>query len=94
MAQTRTAHGAIDHLVYCSYRHNRTRRPDIHPDRWSAVFDDAAALEARYLREQTCPLCLRTGEQMIDGYCWRCTALATERPDFEDLDNAERERHD
>ena len=25
-----------------------------------------------------CPLCLRTGERLIDGYCWRCTALATD----------------
>ena len=72
------AHDVIDALMYASYRHNRTRRPDVEPERWSAVFDDAAALEAHYLREQTCPLCLRKGEQMIDGYCWRCTALATD----------------
>ena len=27
-----------------------------------------------------CPLCLRKAERMVDGYCWRCTAMAA---DFE-----------
>ena len=80
MTQTHTVYGAVDNLIFAAYRHNREISPDVEPGRWSAVFRDydVASLEARYQREQTCPLCLRKGEQLTDGSCWRCTALATD----------------
>lgn len=77
----------ISDLVYAAYRHNRELSPHVEPERWVRVFanDDVPALEERYQRERTCPLCLRKGERMIDGFCWRCHALATDVTEFERL---------
>ena len=41
----------IDYLVFASYRHNRRSNPDIPAERWAAIFDNAAELEAAYQRE-------------------------------------------
>ena len=70
---------AIHHLVYCSYSHNRTLSPAVKPERWSAVFDDAAKLEARYQREKAVrcaagPPCRQCGGPTArnDGRFWSC----------------------
>lgn len=48
----RLVHSAVcDELTYRTYRANRLRRPDIAPERWCLVFDDAERFEARYQRE-------------------------------------------
>ncbi len=46
----------IDHLIYASYRANRARSPDIAYRRWSVIYDNIEAMEARYQSEQPRPV--------------------------------------
>ena len=39
-------------LSYAAYRYNRERAPEISPERWAAVFPEAADYEARYQVEK------------------------------------------
>lgn len=41
----------VSDLVYASYRAQRDNSPEVTPERWGAIFDDSADLEARYQRE-------------------------------------------
>lgn len=38
-------------LVFINYAHNRDLAPDISPERWSRIYGDTTAMEARYQRE-------------------------------------------
>lgn len=44
----------VNELVYASYKANRDRNPEVTPERWRLVYQDADvdALEARYQREK------------------------------------------
>lgn len=42
----------IDHLTYCSYRHNRNISPNVTPEQWKSIFFNVDEMEARYQREK------------------------------------------
>ena len=49
--------------------------------RGSSCLCERCILEAEDVlrrRDPPCPLCLRTGDRMFLGYCWRCHKLATD----------------
>lgn len=43
---------AKEDLLYASYAFNRVNRPDITPEKWALVYDNAAELEERYQAEK------------------------------------------
>ncbi len=46
-----TAQEFIDELTYSCYQFNRLRSPEISPDRWSKIFQNADTLERRLQQE-------------------------------------------
>ena len=49
---TKSIPEVIDELMYASYRFNRLNSPDITPERWATVFDNAAAYENAFQTEK------------------------------------------
>jgi hypothetical protein len=52
----------VDDLIYRSYCHNWQRSPEIHPERWEAVFGPSTAeMEVRYTLDAFAEEIKRTG---------------------------------
>jgi len=41
----------VDELIYRSYAYNRQLRPEIAPERWAKIYENAEAMEKRFKEE-------------------------------------------